>query len=94
VEQGTVGQTLITLHTWKTKNGSEVVKKLSNEEKDGLRCNSIQAGTYVVYHEQRKTGKQGNDIKTNINKNVDLVAFINRLMHSIITVVDVKIYIV
>jgi hypothetical protein len=41
VEQGTVCQ-------WKTGNGFEVVKILSKDEKDGLRSNSIQAGTYVA----------------------------------------------
>jgi hypothetical protein len=58
-----------------------VVKRLSKEEKSRLLCNSIQAGTYVVYHEQGRTGKQGNEIKTVINKNVDLVS-VEGLLHA------------
>ena len=50
-----------------------MVNRLSKEEKDGLRCNSIKTGTYVVYHEQVRRVQQGNEVKTNISKNEDLV---------------------
>jgi hypothetical protein len=51
-----------------------VVKGLNKEEKGGLRCNSIIGGTCVVYYKQLRTGPQGNEIKTGINKHVDLMS--------------------
>lgn len=46
------------------QNGFEVVKRLSKEEKDGLRCNSIQTDRYVVYTTMNKQGERSNEMKS------------------------------
>jgi hypothetical protein len=48
------------------QNGFEAVKGLSKEKKEELPCNSIKTDT--VYHEQVRTGQQGKEIETNIDK--------------------------